>query len=58
MYLDVGKNSELIEVSHEYKLIIESNEYCDVCTNVSSIFSDGDIHPLIPDLEAAVQMCY
>ena len=56
--MDVGKNSELIEVSHEYKLIIESNEYYNVCTNVSSIFSDGDIQTLIPDLEAAVQMCY
>ena len=48
MYLDVGKISALLEVSHEYKLVVQLKELYKVSTKVSSIFSDGDAQALIP----------
>ena len=48
MYLDVGKISALVELSHEYKLVFQLTELYTVSTNLSFIFSSYDAQALIP----------
>ena len=49
MYLNVGKNSALVEVNYEYNLVVLLKELYKVSTNVSSIFFDGYVQALITD---------
>ena len=49
MYLNVGKIFALVEVSHEYMLVALLKELFKVSTNISPIFSDGDVQVLIPE---------
>ena len=45
MYLDLGKISTLVEVIHEYELVVQLKKLY----KVSTTFFDGDVPALIPD---------
>ena len=50
MYLNVGKIFALVEVSHEYKLVVLLKELFKGSTSTSLIFSDGGVQVLIPEI--------
>ena len=49
MYLNVGKTSAVVEVSHECKQVVLLKELYKVSRNISSIFSNWDAQVLIPE---------